>query len=246
MKRLIKFHFLLIFMAMPFLIVSCNGDEKKSEPEATAIDTTSAPAVNVNTIVTTPQLMALIKHKIRDYAAWKSVYDAHDSARLANGLHSFVIGRGVQDSMEILVAMKADDLEKAKAFAKDPGVKEKMKKGGVISAPEISFIRVMWQDTVNVGSIPRVMSTFMIKDWDTWKKVFEEGKQERIENGSVDRQYGHDADDNHKISLVVALTDSAKARTYWSSDALKKRREAGGLTTEPKRFIFNIVQRYRN
>ena len=120
-----------------------------------------------------------------------------------------------------------------------------MQKAGVVGAPEISFIHVMWQDTVNVGSIPRVMSSFTVKDWDTWKKAFEEGKQERNDNGAVDRQYGHDADDNHKISLVTALTDVEKAKAYWGSDALKKRRDAAGLTGDPNRFIFNIVYRYR-
>jgi hypothetical protein len=97
---------------------------------------------------------------------------------------------------------------------------------------------------VNVGSIPRVIASFTIKDWDTWKKSFEESKQERIDNGVVDRQYGHDADDNLKISLVTALTDESKARAYWSSDLLKQRRATAGLTSEPNRFVFKIVQRY--
>ena len=63
-----------------------------------------------------------------------------------------------------------------------------------------------------------------MKDWETWKKAFEEGKQERLDNGIKDRQYGHDADDNHKISVVTAISDTAKANAYWSSDALKKRK----------------------
>jgi hypothetical protein len=189
--------------------------------------------------------MMLVKHKVKDYTAFKTVYDAHDSVRLANGVHSYVLGRGMDDSMMVLVALKADDLEKAKAFSKDAALKTAMQKAGVVGAPEISFINVVWQDTVNVGSIPRVISSFTVKDWDTWKKLFEEGKQERNENGAVDRQYGHDADDNHKISLVTALTDVEKAKAYWGSDALKKRRDAAGLTSEPRRFIFTIVQRYR-
>ena len=66
-----------------------------------------------------------------------------------------------------------------------------------------------------------------------------------MDNGIVDRQYGHDADDNHKVSTVTALTDEAKAKAYWSSDAIKKRIEAGGITSPLNRFIFNITQRYR-
>jgi hypothetical protein len=244
MKRLIPFTSLILFTAITFLFASCGGGDKKTTETPTG-DTTTTPDAKVNTIVTTPQLMTLIKHKVKNFAAWKAAYDGHDSARLANGLHSYVIGRGMDDSMIVMIAMKADDLEKAKAFAKDPALKERMQKGGVVGAPEITFVNVVWQDTVNVGSIPRVITSFTVKDFDVAKKGFEEGRQERMDNGIADRQYGHEADDNHKVSMVTALNDVDKAKAYWASDAIKKRLEAGGLTTQPQRFIFNIVQRYR-
>jgi hypothetical protein len=244
MKRLTNLSVLLLCMAMPLLFVSCNNEGDKTKTEATTGDTTVAAPEKPNTIVTTPQLMMMVKHKVKDYATFKTVFDNHDSVRRANGLHSYVLGRGMDDSMMVMVALKADDLEKAKAFSKDPVLKTAMQKAGVVGAPEISIVNIVWQDTVNVGRIPRVISTFTVKDWDAWKKAFEDGKQERMDNGAVDRQYGHDADDNHKISVVTALTDEAKTKAYWSSDALKKRRDAAGLTTEPKRFVFNIVQRY--
>lgn len=242
MKRFARFSALLLCMALPLFFISCNNEETKTEPANG--DTTAAAPETVNTIVTTPTLMMMVRHKVKDYATFKTVYDGHDSVRRANGLYSYVLGRGMEDSMMVMVALKADNLEKAKAFSKDAVLKTAMQKAGVVGAPEISFINVVWQDTVNVGSIPRVIASFTIKDWDAWKKSFEESKQERIDNGVVDRQYGHDADDNHKISLVTALTDETKARAYWSSDVLKKRREAAGLTTEPNRFVFKIVQRY--
>jgi len=84
----------------------------------------------------------------------------------------------------------------------------------------------------------------MVKDWDAWQKSFEEGKQERIDNGIVERAFGHDADDNKKVSLVTAVTDTAKAFAYYKSDALKKRRAASGVIGEPKRFLYRVVQRY--
>lgn len=242
MKRLISFSGLLVFMTMSLFFASCGGGDKKTTETATGDSTT--PAATVNTIVTTPQLMMMVRHKVKDYATFKTVYDNHDSVRRANGVHSYVIGRGVDDSMMVLVAVKADNLEKAKAFSNDAALKTAMQKAGMIGAPEISFINALWYDTANVGTIPRVITTFTIKDWDTWKKSFEESKQERMDNGIVDRQYGHVADDNKKVSLVTALTDVAKAKAYWGSDALKKRREAAGLTTEPNRFMFNIVARY--
>ncbi len=58
------------------------------------------------------------------------------------------------------------------------------------------------------------------------------------------RVIGHDPDDNKKVSLVTAVIDTAKAFAYWKSDALKKRREAGGVIGEPERFVFQVVKRY--
>ncbi|HKZ65444.1 MAG TPA: hypothetical protein VJ111_03770, partial [Chitinophagaceae bacterium] len=198
-----------------------------------------------NTIITTPQNMMIATHKVSDFAKWKTSYDEHDSLRLANGIHSYVIGRGLQDSNMVLVAVKTDDMTKAKAFAKDPSLKKAMQKGGVTGTPSFSFATMTFQDTAIISSdIPRARATFTVKDWDAWQKAFEEGKQERIDNGITVRAYGHDPDDNKKVVLVTALTDTAKANAYWKSDALKKRREAAGAIGEPKRFLFRVVQRY--
>ena len=111
------------------------------------VETTTPEITPVNTIVTTPQNMMVVTHKVADFAKWKTSYDEHDSLRLANGIHSYVIGRGMQDSNMVLVAVKVDDMAKAKAFAKDPSLKKAMQKGGVTGAPTISFITTIWQDT---------------------------------------------------------------------------------------------------
>ena len=183
-------------------------------------------------------------HKVADFAKWKASYEEHDSLRLVNGIHSYVIGRGLNDSNMVLVAVKVDDMAKAKAFAKDPSLKKAMQKGGVTGAPSFSFITTVWQDTAVLSTNLRSRTTFSVKDWDAWRKSFEEGKQERIDNGITVRALGHDPDDNKKVSLVTAVTDTAKAFAYYKSDALKKRREAGGVIGEPKRFLFRVVQRY--
>jgi len=84
----------------------------------------------------------------------------------------------------------------------------------------------------------------MVKDWDAWLKGFEDGKQERIDNGILDRVVGHDLDDLKKVYVVTAIVDSAKAFAYYKSDALKKRRLASGVIGEPVRFLYQVVKRY--
>jgi hypothetical protein len=237
----------LFTAAMVFLLTACsgNGSEKTAATDSAVADTAAkvAPPV-ISTIITTPQNMVVVMQKIGSYAKWKMAYDGHDSARLANGVHSYVIGRGMKDSNTVLVALKIDDTTKAMAFAKDPGLKKAMQKGGVIGAPTISFTTTVWQDTAKIDSKLRSRSTFMVKDWDAWQKSFEEGKQERIDNGIAVRAISHDLHDNKKVYLVTAIMDTAKAFAYYKSDALKKRRAASGVVGEPVRFLYNVVQLY--
>ena len=236
------------FLTVVLFLSSCNGSEEKST-DKTSTDSTTAPATTEaiapsSTIVTTPQGIMMAKHKVANFAKWKVSYDAHDSMRLANGIHSYVIGRNLSDSNLVMVAVKVDDMAKAKAFAANPSLKEAMQKGGVLGKPSFAFLTATFQDTVTVNSTIRSLTTFTVKDWDTWQKSFTEGKQQRIDNGVTDRVYGHDPDNDKKVMVVTAIIDSAKASAYWKSDTLKKRRAAAGVIGEPDRFVFRIVQRY--
>jgi hypothetical protein len=115
----------------------------------------------------------------------------------------------------------------------------------VTGAPMISFMTAVWQDTSMLApNTLRSKTTFTVKDWDAWFKNFQEGKQERMDNGIVDRVIGHDVDDNKKVMLVTAVMDTTKAFAYYKSDMLKKRREAGGVIGTPQRFLFQIAKRY--
>jgi hypothetical protein len=235
------------FVLLGMVLFSCNQNENKTNTETVTNDTTTAAVStsrdSVSSIVTGPQLMMIVRHRISNYDKWKMSYDAHDSMRLANALHNYVIGRSADDSNMLLVAVKADDAAKAKAFSKDPDLKKAMQKGGVTGNPSISMVNVVWQDTASLQGL-RSLTTFTVKDWETWQRSFLEGRSERLANGITDRLYGHDPDNQNKVSLVTAITDSAKAAAYWTSDMLKKRRQASGVIGQPERFLFHIAQRY--
>ncbi len=237
-----------ILAAAVFLLASCGGgsSEKSTTTESVPpVDSTATKAPPpVNSIVTTPMNMVVIQHKVANFSKWMMAYEGHDSARLAAGLHNYVIGRALTDTNMVMVALRADDIAKAKAFTKDPGLKKAMQQGGVTGAPEVMFITCTWQDTVHIDTRLRARTSFSVKDAAAWQKGFEDGKQERLDNGITDRLIGHDADDEKKVSIVTALSDTAKAFAYYKSDALKKRREAGGVIGNPVQFIFTIVKRY--
>ena len=227
MKQL-RFIPMCFYASLAVFLTSCSGGGgEKTSTDSTSTDSNAVSVMPENTIITTPQNMMIAKHRVANFAKWKASYDEHDSLRLVNGIHSYVIGRGMQDSNMVLVAVKVDDMDKAKAFSKDPSLKQAMQKGGVVGTPSFSFVTMTFQDTAIINSKLRSRTTFTVKDWDAWQKAFEEGQQERLDNGITVRAYGHDVDDNHKVELVTDIMDTAKAFAYFKSDALKKRRQAG-------------------
>ena len=235
----------LAFLIGCFLFSSCGENKEKSTTDTVSSDTTaSVNSEPISTIVTSPQHLMIVKHRVGNYEKFLASYDAHDSLRLVNGIHNYVIGKKEGDPNMLLVTVKADNVDKAIAFSKDPTLKQAMQRAGVTGAPDISLITAVWQDTVKISSTVRSMTTFTVKDWDSWVKAFQEGKQERLDNGITDRLYGYDAANNKKVTLVTAIIDSAKASAYWKSDLLKDRRTKSGVIGMPDRFLFNIVKRY--
>ena len=237
-------------MAVCIFSYSCGSNQssetEKSTDTAKAATTTTAPAETTpaSTTTTSPQDVMVVVHKVKDFAKWKESYDAHDSMRLASGVHSYVIGRGAKDTSMVLVAVKVDDMQKAKAFAKNPSLKQAMQKGGVLGAPAMKFYTLVFRDTGNVSTDLRSYTTITVKDWDKWQKAFDSSRHIVTDNGLAIRAYGHDADDNHKVTIVSAITDTAKAMAYWKSDMIKQRMAASGVTGQPVRFIYHMVQHY--
>src|SRR3954470_8253860 len=99
MKHL-RLLFMLLCTATMFSLTSCNNssDDKSATDEKTG-DSTTATANTENaapsTIVTTPENMMVVIHKVSNFAKWKASYDAHDSMRVAGGIHNYVVARGV-------------------------------------------------------------------------------------------------------------------------------------------------------
>lgn len=242
----LKFYGKLLCAATGFFLASCGSNENKTTTESTSADTTAtakneAPA---NTIVTTPEITMTVWNKVTDYDKWLAGFEAHDSLKLAYGLHNYVVGRSVADPNMLLVATKADDVDKAKAFGKSPELKAAMQKDGVVGKPTIYFVRNVYQDTAKISTDLRVMSRMTVKDWDTWKTAFENGRPDRTNAGLTDRVYGYDADDNHKVTVVVAVSDTAKANAFWNSADLKQKMTNAGVVGKPERTMFRIAKRY--
>lgn len=241
----LKFYGSLLCAVTTFFLFACNSaDNNATESTTTDSAVNTATDAPVNTIVSTPEHIMSVRHKVADYAKWLAGFESADSMKAANGLHNYVVGRSIEDSGMVLVAVKADDVARAKAFGNSAELRSRMKDDGVMGKPVVDFITTVYQDTAQASTDLRAMTMILVKDWDSWKTGFESRRQDRINAGLIDRIYGHHPDDNHKVTIVTAVTDTAKANAFWNSDKLKQDMEKGGVVGKPERFVFRITKRY--
>lgn len=82
----------------------------------------------------------LVRHKVKDFAAWKAGYDGHRPKRLEAGLTEKHLLRSADDPNEVVILFEAQDLSQARAFAASADLRQKMQEVGVIDRPDIFFL----------------------------------------------------------------------------------------------------------
>ena len=90
----------------------------------------------------------LIRHKIEDYNKWKPLFDKNSVDRKANGSQGGYLLRNADNSNEIVVLFKWDDLKKARQFAHSDELKKAMQEAGVSDKPDVFFLDEVEQPAV--------------------------------------------------------------------------------------------------
>ncbi|MEO6455660.1 MAG: hypothetical protein ABIN97_16385 [Ginsengibacter sp.] len=229
------------------MLFSCNSGSDEKTSDTTTTDTTSTDATTAQKPAETPEkpvLTMLIKHKVANFAKWMPAYEADDSARVAYGLHNFVVSRGTKDSNMVMIALHMDDTAKAKQFSMMPQLKATMQRAGVMGAPTITYTETEWHDTTTNSSTDRVIIMQKVKDWDAWKKAFDSHKQVRMDAGLTDRAVGHTVSDPHMVSVVLAISDMKKAEDFAKSKDLKDKMAEAGVVGAPDIFFYHVVKQW--
>jgi len=232
----------VIGISMTAFLFSCNSGEEKKADEPVA-DTTTAKAPEPPAAPVKPANIMIVTHKVANFTKFLPVYEAHDSFRLAYGLHSTMLARGTKDTNMVMVVLRMDDVAKAKEFAALPALNDAMKKSGVTGAPTISYVDMQMLDTT-VNGTSRVLITHKVKDWDAWKKVFDADKPNRMAAGLTDRALGYSIGDNHMVTIALVIGDMKKAEDMAKSPELKKKMEEGGVEGPPTFFYYTVVKKY--
>jgi quinol monooxygenase YgiN len=82
----------------------------------------------------------IVQHTVRDYDAWKPVFDEHEPVRAKYGCKGHTIYRDADRPNDVTLVMRYESRERADEFMKDPSLREAMEKGGVISEPRATWL----------------------------------------------------------------------------------------------------------
>ena len=233
---------LLLTVCLAAIIFSCNNAaEQKAETDKPA-DSTVANAQAPAPAAFEPFDIVEISHAVKDYAKWRPAFNTDSVARKASGMEDIVVGRGLDNPNSLLIALKASDISKAKAFAADPRLKEVMEKNGVISKPDVEYYHVI---RFNPDSKEKqwVLVTHKVKDFDAWLKVFDgEGAATRASFGLIDVVLSRGVDDQNMVHIVFDIKDMAKAKARMNDPALKKLMMDAGVEGPPKITFYTTAE----
>ncbi len=84
--------------------------------------------------------LAIIHHRVRDFAAWKSVFDEHKSVQVAAGMTNGRVFQGAENPNEVTILFDVADIARAKEFASSAELKTAMEGAGVVSAPSFHYL----------------------------------------------------------------------------------------------------------
>ncbi len=241
MKQIKILSSLAISAAMLMGMQSCNSSgEKKGDNK----DSTGMKQDANATTPAKPNDILVVMHKVSNFDKWLPVFESDDSAQKANGLTRTVVCRGIDDSSMVLIGFRMEDYNKAKAMSGSPELKAKMEKGGVAGPPSFHFQNMQVMDTTTNSMTDRIIIFSKVKDYDAWKKSFDEHSDVRKNGGVTDRGVGYSYEDKNDVTVVLAINDMKKARDFSKSPELKARMDSAGVIGKPDIFFYHVVKQY--
>ena len=81
----------------------------------------------------------IVRHPVKDFAAWKTVYDEVGTLRDQHGCTDQRVLQVPDDANDVLAIHEFPSVARAEAFASDPALKAAMERGGVAGPPRIEI-----------------------------------------------------------------------------------------------------------
>jgi quinol monooxygenase YgiN len=93
--------------------------------------------------------VAVIRHRISDFDAWKQVYDGFAPVQAEHGVHAHQVLRSIDNPKDVIVTHTFDSREAASAFFAMPELKDAMSEAGV----DADSLEISYFDEVESGAV---------------------------------------------------------------------------------------------
>jgi quinol monooxygenase YgiN len=86
-------------------------------------------------------MILVIQHKVRDFDAWKPVFDEQEPVRRTHGCSGQFVLRDSDEPSDLTVLLQFPSRQAAEAFLAEPSMEQALQKGGVESAPRLTWVK---------------------------------------------------------------------------------------------------------
>ena len=93
--------------------------------------------------------VAVVRHRVSDFDAWKQVYDGFARVQAEHGVHAHQVLRSIDNPNDVVVTHTFDSREAARAFFVLPQLKDAMGEAGV----DADSVEVSYFDEVESGAL---------------------------------------------------------------------------------------------
>jgi hypothetical protein len=171
---------------------------------------------------------------VRDYDAWRVVFDEHAAARKRAGIKGAHVNRSADRPNVVTIYLVADSSDAIGKFLGDPEVKATMQRAGVVSAPTAVMITPVEDHTVMGRPLPALIVKHKVASYDTWKQQFDAHGGDRAKAGIIGHAVNRVTDSPDTLVVYLQAETIDSLRQFSSSEGLKNAMMKAGVQGPPE------------
>jgi len=181
-----------------------------------------------------PTVAVFVSHRVTNYDAWKKAFDAHQPMREGASCLGHSILRGADDPKMVYIYSPATDVEKVKAFADSPNLKEAMEEAGVREPPTLILLKPMSDDTANGPPLAGMIVRHQVRDYAAWRKVYDQFGKTRKRLGILGHAVNQVLGNPKQLAVYHQARDVDTLRKFFDSPEVKEAMQRAGVSGSPE------------
>ncbi len=172
-----------------------------------------------------------LKHKVADYDAWRSAYDADTPRRAAAGLKEMGVYMEADDENMLLLVWEANNMDTFNSMLESPDLAAKMKEAGVVSKPE-AWVGQPLQEGAGMAFLKH-----KVADYSVWRPGYDADIPRRAEAGLQEVGVYRHTDDENMVMIVWEAEDGNVLNAMLESPDLAEKMKEVGVVSKPEAWM---------